>query len=52
MGIEPTPLDWRTSILPLNYIRIIGGDEGNRTLDRLIANQMRCRCATSPYTRD
>ena len=41
MGIEPTYLAWKASVLPLNYTRIVSISRGDRirTCDLLIPNQ-------------
>ena len=41
MGIEPTYLAWKASVLPLNYTRIVYISRGDRirTCDLLIPNQ-------------
>ena len=41
MGIEPTYLAWKASVLPLNYTRISGLNRGDRirTCDLLVPNQ-------------
>jgi hypothetical protein len=33
MGIEPTLSAWEADVLPLNYTREDGGEQGIRTLD-------------------
>ena len=38
MGIEPTYLAWKASVLPLNYTRKYRGDR-IRTCDLLVPNQ-------------
>ena len=38
MGIEPTYLAWKASVLPLNYTRMNRGDR-IRTCDLLVPNQ-------------
>ncbi len=39
MGIEPTYLAWKASVLPLNYTRINDRGDRIRTCDLLIPNQ-------------
>ena len=41
MGIEPTYLAWKASVLPLNYTRIVSISRGDRirTCDLLVPNQ-------------
>ena len=39
MGIEPTYLAWKASVLPLNYTRINDRGDRIRTCDPLIPNQ-------------
>ena len=39
MGIEPTYLAWKASVLPLNYTRIAYRGDRIRTCDLLVPNQ-------------
>jgi hypothetical protein len=40
MGIEPTLPAWKAGILPLNYIRIVGAEDGIRTRDPRLGKAM------------
>ena len=39
MGIEPTYLAWKASVLPLNYTRMKSRGDRIRTCDLLVPNQ-------------
>ena len=39
MGIEPTYLAWKASVLPLNYTRMTYRGDRIRTCDLLVPNQ-------------
>ena len=41
MGIEPTTTAWKAEVLPLNYTRIDGATDRNRTHECLSHNLVR-----------
>ncbi len=40
MGIEPTHSAWKADVLPLNYTRMIGAEDGIRTRDPRLGKAM------------